>query len=56
MWTVQDTKNKFSAVAEAALAGRPQEVSPRDLRAFPGPTVLLFSDRLLPFEAEGARI
>ena len=29
MWTVQDAKNKFSAVVEAALAGRPQEVSRR---------------------------
>ncbi|WP_394347679.1 type II toxin-antitoxin system prevent-host-death family antitoxin [Rhodobacter capsulatus] len=29
MWTVQDAKNKFSAVVEAALAGQPQEVSPR---------------------------
>lgn len=29
MWTLQDAKNKFSAVVEAALAGRPQEVSKR---------------------------
>lgn len=29
MWTVQDAKNKFSAVVEAALAGQPQEVSRR---------------------------
>lgn len=29
MWTVQDAKNKFSAVVEAALAGTPQEVSRR---------------------------
>lgn len=29
MWTLQDAKNKFSAVVEAALAGRPQEVSRR---------------------------
>lgn len=29
MWTVQDAKNKFSAVVEAALAGRPQEVTRR---------------------------
>ncbi len=29
MWTRQDAKNRFSAVVEAALAGRPQEVSRR---------------------------
>ena len=29
MWTVQDAKNKFSAVVEAALAGTPQEVTRR---------------------------
>lgn len=29
MWTLQDAKNKFSAVVEAALAGRPQEVTRR---------------------------
>ena len=29
MWTVQDAKNKFSAVVDAALAGKPQEVSRR---------------------------
>lgn len=29
MWTVQDAKNKFSAVVAAALAGTPQEVTRR---------------------------
>lgn len=29
MWTLQDAKNKFSAVVDEALAGRPQEVSRR---------------------------
>ena len=29
MWTVQDAKNKFSAVVDAALAGTPQEVRRR---------------------------
>jgi prevent-host-death family protein len=29
MWTVQDAKNKFSAVVDAAMAGTPQEVSRR---------------------------
>lgn len=29
MWTLQDAKNRFSAVVEAALAGRPQQVSRR---------------------------
>jgi len=29
MWTLQDAKNKFSAVVAEALAGTPQEVSRR---------------------------
>jgi prevent-host-death family protein len=29
MWTLQDAKNRFSAVVEAALAGTPQEVTRR---------------------------
>lgn len=29
MWTVQDAKNKFSAVVEAAMAGTPQQVTRR---------------------------
>ena len=29
MWTLQDAKNRFSAVVDAALAGAPQEVSRR---------------------------
>ncbi|WP_169054384.1 type II toxin-antitoxin system Phd/YefM family antitoxin [Nitratireductor sp. XY-223] len=29
VWTLQDAKNKFSAVVDAALAGTPQEVSRR---------------------------
>ena len=29
MWTLQDAKNKFSAVVDAAIAGVPQEVSRR---------------------------
>ena len=29
MMTLQDAKNRFSAVVEAAIAGRPQEVSKR---------------------------
>ena len=29
MWTLHEAKNKFSAVVEAALAGRPQEISRR---------------------------
>lgn len=29
MWSLQDAKNKFSAVVDAALAGIPQEVSRR---------------------------
>lgn len=29
MWTLQDAKNKFSAVVDEALAGIPQEVTRR---------------------------
>ena len=29
MWSLQDAKNKFSAVVDAALSGKPQEVSRR---------------------------
>lgn len=29
MWTLQEAKNRFSAVVDAALAGEPQEVSRR---------------------------
>ena len=29
MWTLQDAKNRFSAVVAAALAGQPQQVTRR---------------------------
>ncbi len=29
MWTLQDAKNKFSAVVDAAMAGTPQQVTRR---------------------------
>lgn len=29
MWNLQDAKNRFSAVVDAALAGQPQEVTRR---------------------------
>lgn len=29
MWTLQDAKNRFSAVVDAALTGHPQEVTRR---------------------------
>ncbi len=29
MWTLQDAKNRFSAVVDAAIAGHPQEVTRR---------------------------
>ncbi|MFM8604229.1 MAG: type II toxin-antitoxin system Phd/YefM family antitoxin [Cyanobium sp.] len=29
MWTLQDAKNRFSAVVDAALAGEPQKVTRR---------------------------
>lgn len=51
MWTLQDAKNKFSAVVEEALAGRPQEVSKRGK-----PAVIVLSaseyERLLRAAAE----
>ncbi len=40
MWTIQDAKNKFSAVVDAALAGTPQEVTRRGKPA----VVVLSSD------------
>lgn len=53
MLTLQDAKNRFSAVVEAALAGRPQKVSRRGK-----PAVVVVSaeeyDRLLR-DAQGAR-
>ncbi len=33
MWTLQDAKNRFSAVVEAALAGQPQAVTRRGRKA-----------------------
>lgn len=41
VWTLQDAKNKFSAVVDAALAGTPQEVS---RRGKPAVVVLSASD------------
>lgn len=32
-WTLQDAKNKFSAVVEAAQGGRPQHVTKRGVEA-----------------------
>ena len=29
MWTLQDAKNRFSAVVDAAMAGQPQQVTRR---------------------------
>jgi len=40
-WTLQDAKNKFSAVVDAALTGTPQEVS---RRGKPAVVVLSASD------------
>ena len=40
MWTVQDAKNRFSAVVDATLAGTPQEVTRRGKPA----VVILSSD------------
>lgn len=38
MWNLQDAKNRFSALVDAALAGRPQEVTRRGK-----PTVVVLS-------------
>ena len=54
MWTLQDAKNKFSALVEEALAGRPQRVSRRGK-----PAVVVISvqdfDRLNMVAAENRR-
>lgn len=52
MWTVQDAKNKFSAVVDAALAGTPQKVT---RRGKPAVVVLSVSeyDRLVTGAALG---
>lgn len=39
MWTLQDAKNRFSAVVDAALAGVPQKVTRRGK-----PAVVVVSD------------
>ena len=39
MWSLQDAKNRFSAVVDAALAGTPQEVTRRGK-----PAVVVLSD------------
>lgn len=39
MWTLQDAKNRFSAVVDAALAGTPQKVTRRGK-----PAVVVVSD------------
>lgn len=53
MWTLQDAKNRFSALVDAALAGRPQEVTRRGRPA----VVVLSADayRRLLADAAGAR-
>ena len=52
MWSLQDAKNRFSAVVDAALAGRPQEVSRRGK-----PAVVVMADteyrRLLDSARQG---
>ena len=63
MWTLQDAKNRFSAVVEEAMAGRPQEVTKRGkpavvvisseeyarLVGFAGAARERFADHLLAF-------
>ncbi len=53
MWTLQDAKNRFSAVVNAALAGTPQEVTRRGK-----PAVVVLSTveyRRLVAQAEATR-
>ena len=53
MWTLQDAKNRFSTVVEAALSGTPQEVT---RRGKPAVVVLSASDyRQLLSEAKRVR-
>lgn len=52
MWTLQDAKNKFSAVVDAALAGRPQEVT---RRGKPAVVVLSAAEYRRLIEGETAR-
>ena len=52
MWTLQDAKNRFSAVVDAALAGHPQEVS---RRGKPAVVVMAASDYARMRAAAGAR-
>lgn len=53
MWSLQDAKNRFSAVVDAALAGEPQEVT---RRGKPAVVVLSAAEyaRMLS-EAQGGR-
>lgn len=51
MWTLQDAKNRFSAVVDEAMAGRPQEVT---RRGRPAVVVLSAADYERLIEASGA--
>ena len=51
MWTLQDAKNKFSAVVDAALAGTPQEISRRGR-----PAVVVVAVERYQQLLEGARL
>ena len=51
MWTLQDAKNRFSSVVDAALAGQPQAVSKRGK---PAVVVLAASDYARLVAAAGA--
>lgn len=50
MWTLQDAKNRFSALVDAALAGRPQEVTRRGRPA----VVILSAEEYRRLVAEAA--
>jgi len=51
MWTLQDAKNKFSTVVDAALAGAPQEVTRRGKPA----VVVLSTSEYLQLLSEAQR-
>jgi antitoxin Phd len=67
MWTLQDAKNRFSEVVDAALGGKPQEVTRRGkpavvvlsaseyarLVSHAGQSRGSFADHLLSFPAGG---
>jgi hypothetical protein len=55
MWSLQGTKNRFSAGFDAARAGQPQRVTPPGLRAWMDTRLPVHANRLMAIDAEEAR-